>query len=209
MKWRFVLCVALAGAASTGCTQNWDDCREDGSCSCPDALVGDGSTDALPYRFVEIRDFSEAGPEPWYYTTGSDICGMVAVCDGEPRRGISAALTSGYRGDRPSDGEEAPRFVRHDARSAIDDGSRCEEGGAASAFVSLGAGGHLIIDFGVDLRGCTLTVREFPGTDGLHEAYDVNLYQTRDRAVCTGHSLAQARPAEDVTVDIPASLPAY
>lgn len=201
-----LVAVAACCAVSFACTKEERSCVEDGSCGCPDGGLTDdgGGVAPLPFRYALFVDFSEIGPEPLSYLSGTDICGVVADCDGVLHQGVRAVLDSGVRGDCASDDACAAGVNRDDARAALDDGARCGLSGERSDFVSLGALGDLIVEFDVDLRGCSLEVREYPGDDGLAEGFDVYACQTPEPTGCGCTLVLQSvSPARDVTVDVP------
>lgn len=194
-------CVAIVA-----CTQEeGGECIEDGGCGCPDGgLTDDGGVAPLPFRYAVIVDYSEVGLEPWSYTAGADVCGVVADCGGELHFGSAAELVSGYRGDCAADQACSRGVVRDDARAALDDGASCGLSGDRSDFVSLGAQGELIVEFDIDLRGCSVMVREHPQDDGRYESFYLFVCQTGEPTGCgCGTSGPLASPAGDVTYAVP------
>lgn len=143
----------------------------------PDAMpdvMPDVMPDAMPepvvYRWLIVVDDSEE--ENRAGTAGADICGAVARCGDDTRVGVAAERIGGdgvVCDGVPSDVCGMTR--RDDARAALDDGAACDGGSSPSDYVSLGIAGELAIDFGRDLRGCSVAVVELLGRDA--EAFAV------------------------------------
>ncbi|MCB9527770.1 MAG: hypothetical protein H6703_12300 [Myxococcales bacterium] len=132
-----------------------------------DAMV-DAMPDAMPepavIRWLIVVDESEE--ENRAGTAGADICGAVAFCEGAEFIGVAAQSIGG-------DGlvcDGVPSAVcgmtaRDDPAAALDDGAVCAGGSSPSDYVSLGIAGELAIDFGRDLRGCSVEVVELLGRE--------------------------------------------
>lgn len=193
----------VCGMASLACTYEEENpCAVDGSCQCPDAEVDEAGRPP-PMRYVLITDTSDLGREPWSYTAGIDVCGVVAECDGHIRFGRTARLLPGYRGACTRGEDCASLPAREDPQAVLDDGARCGLEGPQSDFVSLGASGYLVIDFVVDLRGCTIRLYEFDEQDGGDEWFRMFVCDSEPRAGCDCATHLYAQPAGDITVEVP------
>ncbi|MCA9541142.1 MAG: hypothetical protein KC620_19715, partial [Myxococcales bacterium] len=70
-------------------------------------------------------------------------------------------------------------------------------------YVSLGVGGELALDFGTDLRGCSVEVIELAGRDV--EGYSLYVCRGPDpgAACLTGDALVAVPAGGSVSVDVP------
>lgn len=162
---------------------------------------GGGGVDPTPVPWVVIFDGSEG--DSGNGTAGADICGAEAICSGARLLGTEARLTLG-------DGEvcaaEGPgcSTSRSDPDAALDDGVACEAASAPSDYVSLGLSGVLAIDFGQDLRGCQVTIREFEGADP--ESIDVfvcDAAEVGDDTFCVNADAPLASGAGEIAFAVP------
>ncbi len=151
----------------------------------PDMARPDMEPPPEVYRWLIVLDDSidenQAG------TAGADICGLSAACGADELVGVDAELVLGD--GRVCDGVPGGPCGdtrREDPRAALDDGAMCEGGSSPSDYVSLGVTGSLAVDFGRDLRGCTVYLVELAGRDA--EGYAVYLCETPvlEAATCAG-----------------------
>ncbi len=208
-----VLFGMTAGIAACDVDDGGEDDCEVGDCTETDAMVEADMGVPVEYRYVIVADDSPETDTDG--TAGSDVCGMVAVCDGESLTGLEATLTLGEGTVCDGNTTEAPcqsGINRQEPGTALDTGDECDPANnldeGPSHYVSLGVTGQLAVDFGRDLQGCEVTVREPAGLD--MEGYYVYVCESaeinNDTCLLMGNSVAEALMGDDVSFVVPEAV---
>lgn len=146
---------------------------------------GGGGGGGGTYNFLYIVDIS--ADQNMQGTPGVDICGVEATCAGTTITGDDATLTAGEGticGTMMTD--ICGGTDRGDAAQSLDSGMDCEAASmGTSHYVSIGVTGALAIQFGQDLRGCSIQVVE-NNQGATVEGYEVHVCADAAGMDCVG-----------------------
>lgn len=116
------------------------------------------------FHYVIVVD--ESREENMAGTAGADFCGLLAVCGGASSAGVLAEVRRGIGTVCDGTHMNAPCEAgvdRANPDAVLDDGTRCEPTSNPSDYASVGVGGQLSVQFGVDIVGCQIRIEELAG----------------------------------------------